>query len=167
MNARRWSSAIIALACLLIALVLFLPGKTEASSPAAIRFIGFKQAADATHLALFEIENRFNRAIARNGYCWVNGTVPDIGTYGATVDIPPSRRLNPGESEILEIPLRLGERPLDPASVRFVRIHGVRSLSVIEDLREIAGELLSRVGIRKPGFEAQNAWEIQINLAEQ
>ena len=111
-------SAAVGIAVLIIALLAFGASRPIAP-PAVVSLIGFTNSASGGRIGRFQIHNQSALQIARNGYCRLDGRV---------VDIPPTKTLEPGDTEIVELPLvsRSG------GTVEVVRFNGVRDFMSLE-----------------------------------
>jgi hypothetical protein len=118
MNRKMAISAAVGIAVLIIALLAFGASRPIAP-PAVVGLIGFTNSASGGRIGRFQIHNQSALQIARNGYCRLDGRV---------VDIPPTKTLEPGDTEIVELPL--DSRP--GGTVEVVRFNGVRDFMSLE-----------------------------------
>jgi hypothetical protein len=118
MNRKMAISAAVGIAVLIIALLAFGASRPIAP-PAVVSLIGFTNSASGGRIGRFQIHNQSALQIARNGYCRLDGRV---------VDIPPTKTLEPGDTEIVELPL--DSRP--GGTVEVVRFNGVRDFMSLE-----------------------------------
>jgi hypothetical protein len=118
MNRKMAISAAVGIAVLIIALLAFGASRPIAP-PAVVSLFGFTNSASGGRIGRFQIHNQSALRIARNGYCRLDGRV---------VDIPPTKTLEPGDTEIVELPL--DSRP--GGTVEVVRFNGVRDFMSLE-----------------------------------
>ena len=112
MNRKMAISAAVGITVLIVALLAFRAIRPIAP-PAVVSLIGFTNSPSGGRIARFQLHNQSMLRIARNGYCRLDGRA---------VDIPLTKTLEPGDTEIVELPLasRSG------GTVEVVRFNGVR-----------------------------------------
>jgi hypothetical protein len=118
MNRKMAISAAVGIIVLIVALLAFGASRPIAP-PAVVSLIGFTNSPSVGRIARFQLHNQSMLRIARNGYCRLDGRV---------VDIPPTKTLAAGSSEVIEV-------PVDSSSggpVKTVHFNGVRDFMSLE-----------------------------------
>ncbi len=125
-------SAAVGITVLIVALLAFGASRPIAP-PAVVSLIGFTNTPSGGRIARFQLHNQSMLRITRNGYCRLDGRV---------VDIPPTKTLEPGDTEIVELPLvsRSG------GTVEVVRFNGVRDFMSLELAISNVEDWLSKLG---------------------
>lgn len=147
---RKQAIATVAGLLLAVAVIVFFAAGRPTAPPVTVSLIGLtNSAAHGIRIARFQIHNRSGQRIARNGYCRVHGDV---------VDIPPTKTLLAGESELVEVPITSHSGQ----SVSEVRFNGVRDLSSQEAVRDDFKSWLRRRGINWDWLDTakRRRWEV-------
>lgn len=118
---------------LLIALANFVVHR-HLPPPVVVTLIGLSNSTSGMVLAQFRVANQSSIQIARNGYCRLDGNV---------VDIPPTRTLTAGTSEIVSVPLPSHYN--DPMTE--IRFNGVRDFHPMESIIDRIKDWLKAAGL--------------------
>ncbi len=121
--------------------------------PAVVSLIGFTNSPSGGRIARFQIRNQSKLRIARNGYCRLDRQV---------VDIPPTKTLEPGDAEIVELPLvsRSG------GTVEVVRFNGVRDFMSLELAISNVEDWLKKQGWNAAWLDTaeRRRWEVGVEF---
>jgi hypothetical protein len=152
MNRKMAISAAVGIAVLIIALLAFGASRPIAP-PAVVSLIGFTNSPSGGRIARFQLHNQSMLRIARNGYCRLDGRV---------VDIPPTKTLEPGDTEIVELPLvsRSG------GTVEVVRFNGVRDFMSLELAISNVEDWLKKQGWNAAWLDTaeRRRWEVGVEF---
>ena len=154
MSRRAATSALVGIFTLLIALAIFVV-RPPTPPPVAVTFVGITNSPSNARLAEFRIFNRSVLQVARNGYCRLDGEI---------VDIPPTRILAAGASEIVRVPF---SKHRDDA-VRDVRFNGVRDFQSFESIIDRLIVWLGAVGIKLDVLDMseRRRWEVKVEFRD-
>lgn len=152
MNRKIAISAAVGIIVLIVALLAFGASRPIAP-PAVVSLIGFTNSPSGGRIARFQIRNQSKLRIARNGYCRLDRQV---------VDIPPTKTLEPGDAEIVELPLvsRSG------GTVEVVRFNGVRDFMSLELAISNVEDWLKKQGWNAAWLDTaeRKRWEVGVEF---
>lgn len=152
MSRRAAIAAWVGIFTLLMALAIFVV-LHPTPPPVVVAFVGITNSPSSARLAEFRIFNRSALQVARNGYCRLDGEI---------VDIPPTRVLAAGVSEIVRVPF---SQHGDDAG-RDVRFNGVRDFQSFESIIDRLKIWLDVVGIKLDVLDMseRRRWEVKVEF---